>query len=198
MEIETFIALVWFIFSVSFTPGPGNILSSAHGAQYGFRKTTNLLFGLISGWALLGLFVGFSISYIQQYPIIVDILTWICAGLIIRLAWVLGTAKPIKTEDEKTNNLGFITGFFFSLVNGKAWVFHLTIMGGFAQEWGTSFFGIISLVGFYSIFGLAAISSWAYAGTLLKEIFNSEKNARILNLVFGISLVAVAIEIIIS
>ena len=190
--------MVWFIFSVSFTPGPGNILSSAHGAQHGFRKTTNLLFGLISGWALLGLFVGFSISYIQQYPIILDTLTWICAGLIIRLAWILGTAKPIKTEDEKTNNLGFITGFFFSLVNGKAWVFHLTIMGGFAQEWGMSFFGITSLVGFYSIFGLAAISSWAYAGTLLKEIFNSEKNARILNLIFGISLVAVAIEIIIS
>ena len=118
METETFIAMVWFIFSVSFTPGPGNILSSAHGAQYGFRKTTNLLLGLISGWALLGLFVGFSISYIQQYPIIFDTLTWICAGLIIRLAWVLGTAKPIKTEDEKTNNLGFITGFFFSLVNG--------------------------------------------------------------------------------
>ena len=190
--------MVWFIFSVSFTPGPGNILSSAHGAQYGFQKTTNLLLGLISGWALLGLFIGFSISYIQQYPIILDTLTWICVGLIIRLAWILGTAKPIKTENEKTNNLGFITGFFFSLVNGKAWVFHLTIMGGFAQEWGTSFFGIISLVGFYSIFGLAAISSWAYAGTLLKEIFNSEKNAKILNLIFGISLVAVAIEIIIS
>jgi len=32
----------------------------------------------------------------------------------------------------------------------------------------------------------------------LKEIFNSEKNAKILNLIFGISLVAVAIEIIIS
>tara|TARA_B100000749_G_scaffold247589_1_gene211105 strand:+ start:224 stop:820 length:597 start_codon:yes stop_codon:yes gene_type:complete len=198
VETETFIAMVWFIFSVSFTPGPGNILSSAHGAQHGFRKTTNLLFGLISGWALLGLFVGFSISYIQQYPIILDTLTWICAGLIIRLAWVLGTAKPIKTEDEKTNNLGFITGFFFSLVNGKAWVFHLTIMGGFAQAWGTSFFGITSLVVFYSIFGLAAISSWAYAGTLLKEIFRSEKNTRILNLIFGISLVMVAIEIIIS
>ena len=71
-------------------------------------------------------------------------------------------------------------------------------MGGFAQEWGTSFVGITSLVLFYSIFGLAAISSWAYAGTLLKEIFNSEKNAKILNLIFGISLVVVAIEIIIS
>ena len=193
METETFIAMVWFIFSVSFTPGPGNILSSAHGAQYGFRKTTNLLLGLISGWAFLGLFVGFSISFIQQYPIILEGLTWICAALIIRLAWILGTAKPIKTEDEKTNNLGFITGFFFSLVNGKAWVFHLTLMGGFAQEWGT-----LSLVGFLSIFGLAAISSWAYAGTLLKEIFNSEKNAKILNVIFGVSLVAVAIEIIIS
>ena len=84
MEAETFIAMVWFIFSVSFTPGPGNILSSAHGAQYGFRKTVNLLFGLISGWALLGLFVGFSIKYIQQYPIILDALTWICAGLIMK------------------------------------------------------------------------------------------------------------------
>tara|TARA_B100000029_G_scaffold90393_2_gene80212 strand:- start:1804 stop:2400 length:597 start_codon:yes stop_codon:yes gene_type:complete len=198
VEIETFIAMVWFIISVSFTPGPGNILSSAHGAQHGFKKTINLLFGLISGWALLGLFVGFSISYIQQYPIILETLTWICAGLIIRLAWILGTAKPIKSEDEETNNLGFVTGFFFSLVNGKAWVFHLTIMGGFAQEWGTSFFGITSLVGFYSIFGLAAISSWAYAGTLLKEIFNSEKNAKILNILFGISLVLVAAEIIIS
>ena len=71
-------------------------------------------------------------------------------------------------------------------------------MGGFAQEWGTGYIEILSLVGFVSIFGLSAISSWAYAGTLLKKVFSSEKHARILNAIFAISLVLVAIEIIIQ
>ena len=190
--------MTWFIITVSFTPGPGNILSTAHGAQYGFKKTINLLSGLISGWAALGLVVGFSISFLQQQPIIIDVLTWICVILIIRLAWMFGTAKPTTSEQESTNQLGFKTGFFFSLVNGKAWVFHLTLMGGFAQDWGTGYIEILNLVGFVSIFGLSAISSWAYAGTLLKKVFSSAKHARILNAIFAISLVLVAIEIIIQ
>ena len=198
MDSTTFLAMTWFIITVSFTPGPGNILSTAHGAQYGFKKTINLLSGLISGWAALGLVVGFSISFLQQQPIIIDVLTWICAILIIRLAWMFGTAKPTTSEQESTNQLGFKTGFFFSLVNGKAWVFHLTLMGGFAQDWGTGYIEILSLVGFVSIFGLSAISSWAYAGTLLKKVFSSAKHARILNAIFAISLVLVAIEIIIQ
>lgn len=198
MDFETLLVMTWFVFSVSFTPGPGNILSTAHGAQYGFRKTTNLLAGLISGWATLGLVIGFSISFIQQQQIIIDILTWICAAVIIRLAWKLGTAQPISNEYEYTNKLGFKTGFFFSLVNGKAWVFFLTLMGGFSQYWGTGYIEIIGLVVFVSIFGLAAISSWAYAGNLLKEIFSSPRHAKILNKIFGISLLIVAIEIIIN
>jgi len=48
------------------------------------------------------------------------------------------------------------------------------------------------------VFGLSAISSLAYAGTLLKKVFSSAKHAKILNVIFAISLVLVAIEIIIQ
>ena len=66
MDATTFIAMIWFIVSTSFTPGPGNILSAAHSIQHGFGRTIKLLIGLISGWAALGLVIGFFTTFIQQ------------------------------------------------------------------------------------------------------------------------------------
>ena len=53
--------------------------------------------------------------------------------------------------------LGFKTGFVFSLVNGKAWAFHLTLMGVFGMLVGSGYLVIIGLVVFVSIIGFAAI-----------------------------------------
>jgi len=195
VDTTTFIAMIWFIFSTSFTPGPGNILSAAHSIQHGFNRTIKLLIGLISGWAALGLMIGLFTSFIQEQLIIVEIMTWVCVGLILWFGWKIGSAKPISSSLEKTKELGFKTGFVFSLVNGKAWAFHLTLMGVFGMLVGSGYLVIIGLVVFVSIIGFAAISSWALMGVFLKKIFSSPRQSRVLNILFGASLVLVAIDI---
>ena len=195
MDNTAFIAMIWFIFSTSFTPGPGNILSAAHSIQHGFDRTIKLLIGLISGWAALGLVIGFFTTFIQQQQFMVEILTWVCVGLIIWFGWKIGSAKPISESLEKTEELGFKTGFVFSLVNGKAWAFHLTLMGVFGMSVGSGYLVIIGLVVFVSIIGFAAISSWALMGVFLKKVFSSPRQSRMLNILFGASLVLVAVDI---
>ena len=86
MDTTTFMTMIWFIFSTSFTPGPGNILSAAHSIQHGFDRTIKLLIGLISGWAALGLIVGLFTSFIREQLIIVEIMTWVCG--INFMVWV--------------------------------------------------------------------------------------------------------------
>ena len=48
-----------FTLPVSFLPGPNNLLSAVHSSKYGFNKTLPLISGMVIGWFLLGVIVGF-------------------------------------------------------------------------------------------------------------------------------------------
>ena len=134
-------------------------------------------------------------NFYSTTAIRVEILTWVCVGLIVWFGWKIGSAKPMSESLEKTKELGFKTGFVFSLVNGKAWAFHLILMSVFGMLVGSGYLVIIGLVTFVSIIGFAVISSWALMGVFLKKIFSSPRQSRMLNVLFGASLVLVAIDI---
>ena len=68
-------------------------------------------------------------------------------------------------------------------------------MGVFGMLVGSGYLVIIGLVVFVSIIGFAAISSWALMGVFLKKIFSSPRQSRMLNVLFGASLVLVAVDV---
>ena len=195
MDIELLIASLAFIIPMCFSPGPNNVLCAAHGSQHGFRETLILISGMAFGWSTLGLFVAVATDLIEENQAIFDLLTYVGATYIAYLSYKIATSNTIEQDEEESERLGFLTGATIQVVNGKAWIHFLVLMTSFGTLFGTGFTGKVLLVLLNLACGLPAVMTWAAFGTVLRRVFSTPESARVLNLVMGLSLLAVAIWI---
>ena len=193
MDYELFIASMAFILPMCFTPGPNNVLCAAQGSQHGFRGTLTLISGMAVGWSALGLFVAGATDLIEENQTTFDLLTYVGAAYIAYLSYKIATSKILDQGEENSERLGFLTGATIQVVNGKAWIHFLVLMTSFGTLFGTGFSGKVLLVLLNLACGLPAVMTWAAFGTVLRRAFSTPKSARVLNLVMGLSLFAVAI-----
>jgi threonine/homoserine/homoserine lactone efflux protein len=194
MDLALFSATVLFMVSMTFSPGPNNLLCAAHGSQHGLRQTLSLMMGMFFGFTVLALAIGIGAVFIEQNANIIQILVYAGALYIAYLSYKIAFSPPLKT-DESTQILGFSTGLLLQLVNGKAWIHFIILMTTFATQFGTGYGIKILFVLVNSTLGFTALCTWAFAGTLLRKIFNTPGQVRILNLSLGFSLLLVAIWI---
>ncbi len=194
MDLALFSATALFMVSMTFSPGPNNLLCAAHGSQHGLRQTLSLMMGMFFGFTVLALAIGIGAVFIEQNANIIQILVYAGALYIAYLSYKIAFSPPLKT-DESTQILGFSTGLLLQLVNGKAWIHFIILMTTFATQFGTGYGIKILFVLVNSTLGFTALCTWAFAGTLLRKIFNTPGQVRILNLSLGFSLLLVAIWI---
>ena len=189
------IAVLVFIIPMCFTPGPNNLLCAAHGSQHGFRKTIPLTLGMAIGWTTLGMFVAAFTSFIEEYNIFFDLLTYVGALYITYLAYKIASSSHLK-EETKTELLGIKTGIFLQVVNGKAWIHFLVLMSMPFTAFGSGFLANAGLVILNLFCGYPAVLTWSYFGTVLRVFFKSPEKAMWLNYGLGVSLFTVAVWII--
>jgi len=194
MDLALFSATALFMVSMTFSPGPNNLLCAAHGSQHGLRQTLSLMMGMFFGFTVLALAIGIGAVFIEQNANIIQILVYAGALYIAYLSYKIAFSPPLKT-DESTQILGFSTGLLLQLVNGKAWIHFIILMTTFATQFGTGYGIKILFVLVNSTLGFTALCTWAFAGTLLRKIFSTPEQVRILNLSLGFSLLLVAIWI---
>tara|TARA_B110000014_G_scaffold200365_1_gene149859 strand:+ start:4361 stop:4825 length:465 start_codon:yes stop_codon:yes gene_type:complete len=145
------------------------------------------------GWSALGLFVAGATDLIEENQTAFDLLTYVGAAYIAYLSYKIATSKILDQGEENSERLGFLTGATIQVVNGKAWIHFLVLMTSFGTLFGTGFTGKVLLVLLNLACGLPAVMTWAAFGTVLRRAFSTPKSARVLNLVMGLSLFAVAI-----
>ena len=124
------IAILTFIITMCFTPGPNNILSTFHTLKFGYKKTIPLHFGMIIGFTFTGSLVCFLANWINQYKIIFNSIVFLGAGYIIFLAAKIALAPPLEINKEYNQKdlLGFKEGFILQFLNGKAWTHFLSLI----------------------------------------------------------------------
>ena len=59
MDMAELIVMLAFTLPLSFLPGPNNLLSAAHSSRYGFKNSLPLISGMVVGWFILCMVVGF-------------------------------------------------------------------------------------------------------------------------------------------
>ena len=182
-----------------FSPGPNNILSTAHATKYGYKKTLPLLLGMVAGFTTLGSIIAVAADWLSAYKKIFDILVSVGAVYIFYLGWKIAFSSPLNEEDvHEDKPLGFKTGALLQLVNGKAWFHFLTLMTTVVKPLDLSLTGKLITNFVNSFFGMCAISTWALAGTVLRKIFSNPKQTRILNGALGLSLAILAVWLVFS
>ena len=97
--------MLGFILPLSFLPGPNNLLSAAHSSRHGFKKSLPLISGMVVGWLLLCLVVGYGALFIEDNPDLLNFLTYIGVGYIIYLSYQIATASPVGEKDVSDEEL---------------------------------------------------------------------------------------------
>ena len=197
MDYELLLAALAFIIPMCFSPGPNNVLCAAHGSRFGFKATLPLISGMAIGWSTLGILIGFSTEFISENESIFNFLTYISASYIAFLGYQIINSKSNKEENHDQERLGPATGIIIQVFNGKAWVHFLVLMVSFGGLFGSGPSAIVALVLLNLLFGLPAVMSWAAFGHVLKRVFDTPEQSKILNLVMGFALIGVAIWILV-
>lgn len=190
--IELTIALIIFLFPLAYSPGPGNLFFAANGAKFGVASTLPSNAGYhIATW-IVTVLLGFGFGkVIQQYPFIFQFIGIAGSCYVLYLAWLFIQAGAIK-DTQASKKINFWDGVILLLLNPKAYVIIVAMFTQFLSA-GSSLFDVLWISTIFTLNNFIAFVVWTYCGDRLIYRFKSEKNARIINIIFGVVLALIAV-----
>lgn len=170
-----------FAIAMSFTPGPNNLMLASAGARFGFARTWRHQLGIVVGFALMMLCVGFGIAaLIAAVPPLYTAMKIASIAYILYLAWKVGTAKPAKSGTTG-NPMGFLAAAAFQWINPKAWIMTLTAMATYTTPKDDLRLQILLLAVVVAVVGAASSSTWVAFGQLISRYLTSPRRLAIFN-----------------
>lgn len=177
-----------YIMSMTLTPGPNNLMLTASGANYGFRRTMPHMLGIIGGCFFLfaGIALGLGVLF-ERFPVVQIALRWVGSAYLLYLAWKIATAPPPNLQEARSGSpLTFWQAAMFQFANPKAWVMGLALMAGFLPESGQPVVNALVLAGFAELVALPCIALWAAFGTAIGQWIKSDAAWRVFNIAMGL------------
>ena len=197
--LQTTVALILFLFPLAYSPGPGNIFFAANGARFGFRATlpSNIGYHVATWFVTAAIGFGF-LAAIERFPQLFAALKVAGALYVLWLAWKMLRAGTLDASEE-AKPATFVDGVALLVLNPKAYVIIALMFTQFLGQSNMSLFASVMLITtVFTLNNLVAFSVWALAGDQIAVYFRSPRSARLLNLMFGGVLAAVAVWILLS
>ncbi|WP_432405499.1 LysE family transporter [Wukongibacter sp. M2B1] len=203
-------AFLSYVFVVSFTPGPNNIMSMANSSKFGYKKTLRFILGVCTGFFVVMLLCSyFNLLLFNIMPKIKTFMGILGAGYMIYLATKIMKSKEEtdKKDDEEISDKSemnelnankdeinlFFTGITMQFVNPKAILYGITVISNFIIPYYKSNIAFVLFSFFFAIVGFMSTSSWALFGSLFNKFLS--KYRRQFNIVMGLLLIYSAISI---
>lgn len=191
MSLEMAVALMGFAFVMSISPGPGNFLLLASGANFGFLRSLPLLLGISGGFLAMVFLVGIGLGRVfEQFPMIYDVMRVIGGIYVLWMAVNLARSKGMSAADRDrvAAPIGFIQAAMLQLVNPKAWAVSLIVTVSYTvpQNFLTS---LILLIAIFAVVNIPALSIWVLSGAALRETLAKGRRIVVFNIAMAILLV---------
>ena len=185
-----------YSFVMSITPGPNNVMLTASGANFGFRKTIPHILGVVAGFSvvLFGVCAGLDVVF-TRWPSIQTVLRWVGAVYLIYLGWrILRSTEAQNAESRKPLTALEAAGFQF--LNPKAWMMTLTAAAMFLPRE----LGVLTassyMVGIMAVTNLPCITVWALFGSSMRGFLARPAGRMTFNIVLSLALVATGVAMV--
>jgi threonine/homoserine/homoserine lactone efflux protein len=191
MPLEVFLSLLLFVFVTSFTPGPNNIMVTASGVNFGFRRTIPHMAGITIGFLVLLVACAAGLGLIfATAPALQLALKIVGALYMLWLAWKVANSSPAAEDgDDLARPLTFLQAAAFQWVNPKAVVIGLTAISIYVRP-DRQLTDFLILLAMFVLFTILTIVTWTGFGVALRSILRDPRRARIFNVVMALLLVA--------
>jgi len=185
------VSLFVFVFAASFTPGPNNIMLTASGVNFGFRRTIAHMLGIIVGFPAMILLVGLGLGQIFiVFPQLHEILKWLGSAYLLFLAWKIATAAQPKQRKRKARPLSFLQAASFQWVNPKGWIMSVAALANYTTVSTSYWVQTLLVAGIFFLASLGATSSWTFFGALIGQLLQSQLALRVFNAMMAALIVA--------
>lgn len=190
MTPELLSSFILFAFVTSITPGPNNIMLTASGLSFGFRRTVPHMIGIAAGFTVMVAAVGLGLgAAFAAWPLLYELLKYGGAAYLLVLAWKIARSGPIAAGGETGRPMTFLEAAAFQWVNPKAWVMAVGAIATYTPQAG--FLGNLAIVTVvFGLVNLPSVGCWALFGTALRRVLHAPAAVRAFNLGMALLLVA--------
>jgi threonine/homoserine/homoserine lactone efflux protein len=178
-------ALALFAFVTSVTPGPNNVMLTASGVNFGFRRSIPHILGITFGFPAMLVAVGLGAAgVLQASPTLHTVLKWCGAAYLLWLAWAIAHATPAQAERgaSQSGPMSFFGAALFQWVNPKAWVMLAGALPTFTTVGGTLWQEIALMAAAFALACLPSCALWCGFGVAIGRLLGSPHALRGFNM----------------
>ena len=190
---ETLGPLVTFAVATSITPGPNNIMLTASGANFGFRRTVPHMLGIALGFMIMVAMIGLGLSEIfERFPVIHQVLRYAGAAYLLYLAYRIATAAPTTPGAAQPvgRPLSFLQAALFQWVNPKGWMMAVGAISTYTTVGGDLMLESVMIALIFGAIGLPSAALWAALGVAIGRLLQTRWALRAFNIGMALLLVA--------
>jgi threonine/homoserine/homoserine lactone efflux protein len=191
------LAFATYSFVMSITPGPNNVMLTASGATFGFRRTVPHIFGICAGFSVVLLAVCAGLDAIfTRWPDLQTMLRWAGAAYLVYLGWRIlrsGEAKSGHTPKPLT----LLEAAAFQFLNPKAWVMTLTAAALFLPRELGFLTACAYMVAVMALVNLPCITVWALFGSSLRGFLARPAGRVTFNAMMAVALAVTGVAMVI-
>lgn len=174
-------ALGLFAFASSITPGPNNAMLMTSGANYGFARTLPHLAGVVLGFTILLLAVGFGLGGLfSAHPAAHTALKALGAAYLLWLAWKIAGAEGMGERAASARPFTFLQAAGFQWVNPKAWTMAVGVAAAYVPQQGGVLDMLIAGLVVFAI-SIPCAAAWAGSGVALRRLLEEPSALRLFN-----------------
>jgi threonine/homoserine/homoserine lactone efflux protein len=177
-----------YSFVMSITPGPNNVMLTASGATFGFRRTIPHLLGISVGFGveLLAVCAGLGAIF-TRWPDLQTALRWVGAAYLLYLG-VKMLGSNAASPSASSRPITFLAAAAFQFLNPKAWVMTITAATLFLpHELGVLAAGAYMLL-IMVVMNMPCIAVWALFGSSLRRFLERPASRLGFNVAMAVAL----------
>ena len=182
-----------YSFVMAITPGPNNVMLTASGANFGFRRTIPHIFGISTGCAiqLIAVCAGLGALF-TRWPVLQTALQWAGAAYLLWLGWKLLRSGEVA-EAQAPKPITFLHAAAFQFINPKAWVMSLSAVALFLPGGMNVVPASTYLIVIMVIINIPCVTTWALFGTALRGLLKRRPARLAFNVSMAVALAATGV-----
>jgi len=190
------VALAAYAFVMSITPGPNNVMLTASGASFGFRRTLPHMYGVSCGFGiqLLAVCAGLGVIF-TQWPELQPLLRWIGALYLIYLGWRMLGAGEVAAAS-RARPVRFAEAAAFQFLNPKSWVMTFTAATLFLPHQLPLAAACLYMLAIMVLINLPCVALWALFGTSLRYFLRRPTSRMGFNAAMAVTLAATGVAMV--
>lgn len=189
---EILLPLAAFAISSSITPGPNNLMLTASGVNFGFRRTLPHMAGIAVGFPVMLLAICLGLGGVfRAVPQIHVVLRYVGLAYMLWLAWKIATSGPAEgTGETGRRPLGFFQAAGFQWVNPKAWMMAAGAVTTYTSPGGNLLAEALLVAGVFAAVSFPCVALWTAFGAALERLLRRPLWLRVFNVIMALMVVA--------